>query len=49
MIRKNVSYSLRRGRVARLLSILLMNKGHRATYRDYILISTLTEGYILLD
>jgi hypothetical protein len=49
MVRKNANYSLRRGRVARLLSILLIDKGYRATYQDYILISTLIKGYILLD
>jgi hypothetical protein len=49
MIRKNASSFLKIGRVARLLSIPLMNKDHKATYRDYVLISTFTKDYISLD
>jgi hypothetical protein len=48
MVRKNAGSSLGIGRAARLLSIPLIDKDHRAAYRDYVLISTFTEGYIPL-
>jgi hypothetical protein len=49
MIRKNANFFLRRGWVARLLSIPSMDKGHEAAYQNHVLISIFIKGYILLD